>query len=75
MCGGSFVKRVVYLDLARIRSPSAVYGWGRKESILGFCVAVVVVCSFVLGFKIDFPFLRLFLFFPHQKVEHQTINP
>jgi len=42
VCGGSFVKRVVYLDLARIRSPSAVCGWGRKESILGFCVAVVV---------------------------------
>ncbi len=42
MCGRSFVKRVVYLDLARIRSPSAVCGWGREESILGFCVAVVV---------------------------------
>jgi hypothetical protein len=33
------------------------------------------VCSFVLGFKTDFPLFLPVSFFPNQKVQHQTINP
>jgi hypothetical protein len=57
-------------------------GGGERKSILGFCVAIVVyailvVCSFVLGFKIDFPFLFAFSFFSQSEgstSDYQSIN-